>query len=293
MGVIYTLGDILEGRVPSEDDFDAAYRISRKHILQLVKQGRVYGGLFYGSTRQGGLNPNSDIDILLVSYSESIFDVMCELNQLILEIQERTYVKVQIKPHFVKEEAEYGIHPIRRFFKEYLKTCDNPENIVGNNPLELCKETYSTTMEREIWQETQYKLLQLYRERTNPDYDDKKYCLFLQHVLMNPIFTAFNMLQLKNGLPTRPDGTLVSKREICERYCEDFGDPVSTKKIHSTLRLYEEYNRLLKDANEFQGLEEKYVRSLIDIDAHKETSRRFLLTNLEILKEILNGGTTT
>ena len=126
MGVIFTLQGLLDGRIPSLEDYISAKRLCGDKFQELHKGGFIDGVLFYGSfSNDNDFRIGSDIDFILIvnslqrDFVERLQEFTKEIHGKNVPLEYNALTIEQVK------QNRHGIEPcfleqIKYFFDEEI-----------------------------------------------------------------------------------------------------------------------------------------------------------------------------
>lgn len=281
MGVVFTLQQLLNNRIPSIDDYISTKRMSKDEFQELHDLGFIHGVLFYGSfSNDNDFRIGSDIDLKMIVNSLK-FKFAERLRNFNINIKKKN-VPLEYNP-LTREQVEQGFHGMEPCFLETLKTYVSEENIIGNNPLDLVKQriyTHDKIVDFFIKiHEGNLKILG--RDSFEPKYDTD-YCKFLTRMLNYTLFLPKEMFFVKtHKIPTK-NGKSLSKLELVELYTDEFKeiDPEPIQKIASLWQSY----RVFFEKKPYDP--SKYTKLLDKIAGCYESIERFTRQNMELAKKL-------
>lgn len=245
MGVIFTLQQLLENRIPSIDDYILADKLCRDEFKDLHEKGYIYGVLFYGSSvRKNEFRIGSDIDFIMVvnSLNPKFVDKLQKLTEKISNLN------VPLEYNSVtKEQVKQNLHGYELCFINELKNTISNESVIGNNPLEIINSAFqdSDDIVSDFIKRYTGNLRRFGRDAFAPKYGED-YCRFLTRLINYTLFLPKEMCFIKyHNVPTNGIRPL-SKEELVELYVNEFKE-INPEPLEEILSGWKRYRTFFEE----------------------------------------------
>jgi predicted nucleotidyltransferase len=233
LGRIFSWEEIIEGKVPTRQDFQMVKKVVRE---KLINNKKVIGALFIGSILRGDFNERSDVDVLVLHRG----DVFPDLRELV-SLAKKKFVPLQIIPVEI-EMARLGIHTLSEGnFIEHLKWAARNSGIIKENPLKFIKiekiepKTVLMTTFGVISKAVAKSICELSL------YEGEKKMILLGKLLEAPMHIVTQIIWYK-----RKENPEVVKKKVIESYCETVRDEKAIRLLWEIISVEEEYSKTLK-----------------------------------------------
>ena len=266
MGVVFTPEQFAAGRIPKPDDYPRAYDLVRFGLNELLREGKIIGAVFNGSTGAGPVRPGSDIDVVLVVPDRS---ACRSLESLANSIENHTNVPIEFVPE-VASLARQGMHGIDYFYAQSL-AAQRSDMVIGENPADYFTSlpAWSNPREERL-RETRDKIRRQTKAIVNTRRWDAERCHALQRGLAWPVIMALDRIRVADGHNNLDAANqMPSKRRILEMYEDRHG---STPVLCEAIALTDNYREFLASSTNII----KYEKLLFTIDSFLDTSIAFL-----------------
>ncbi len=275
---IFSVDDFVAGRLPRRENFQPSIDIFEQECVLPYLGTDVYGTLLYGSANRDDFTVASDVDYLMVVFTEGMYE--CVHHATARALQDRN---VLISTRVITlDDAQDGIHGVDKDFLGHLFPNCMQYGWKGQNPLEILADDGLT-----LEQATRLTVIR-YSKRlvigyTSPTGSEAEYLDFLKSILEKPWHTMRAALQYRKITLERD-----SKHELIQRYRTEVSDSRLVEDILSIQRVGKRYIGHLRRRQE-EEQEPRYWRRvheemLREIEALYPTALHFIDGNKRMMK---------